>query len=51
MILNANELSPDQKAVIERLIGRRVLDGEAVSVRTFSKLAFLWSGGWKSRKS
>ena len=35
MICNANDLSPDQKAVLETLLGRRVLDGEAVSVRTF----------------
>ena len=35
MICNANELSPDQKAALETLLGRRVQDGEAVSVRTF----------------
>lgn len=36
MICNTNELSPDQKAALETLLGRRVQDGEAVSVRTFS---------------
>ena len=35
MICNAEDLSPDQKAVIETLLGRRVHEGEAVSVRTF----------------
>ena len=35
MICNANDLSPNQKAALETLLGRRVQDGEAVSVRTF----------------
>jgi Asp-tRNA(Asn)/Glu-tRNA(Gln) amidotransferase A subunit family amidase len=35
MICNANDLSPDQKSAIEALLGRRIRDGEAVSVRTF----------------
>ena len=35
MICNAKDLSADQKAVIETLLGRRVQEGEAVSVRTF----------------
>jgi hypothetical protein len=35
MICNASDLSADQKAAIESLLGRRVHDGEAVSVRTF----------------
>jgi hypothetical protein len=35
MICNANDLSPGQKAALETLLGRRVQDGEAVSVRTF----------------
>ena len=35
MICNANDLSPAQKAALETLLGRRVHDGEAVSVRTF----------------
>jgi hypothetical protein len=33
MILEAKDLSPDQKAVIESLLGRRVLGHEAISVR------------------
>ena len=35
MICNARDLSADQKAVIETLLGRRVQEGVAVSVRTF----------------
>ena len=35
MICNAKNLSPDQKAAIETLLGRRVEEDEAVSVRTF----------------
>jgi Asp-tRNA(Asn)/Glu-tRNA(Gln) amidotransferase A subunit family amidase len=35
MICNATDLSPDQKAALEKLLGRRVHDGESVSVRTF----------------
>ena len=35
MICNANDLSPDQKAALETLLGRSVRDSEAVSVRTF----------------
>jgi hypothetical protein len=35
MICNAKDLSADQKAVFESLLGRRVHDGEAVSIRTF----------------
>ena len=35
MICNANDLSPAQKAALETLLGRRVQDGEAISVRTF----------------
>jgi hypothetical protein len=33
MIRNAKDLSPDQKAAIESLLGRRVLENEAISVR------------------
>jgi hypothetical protein len=33
MIHNAKDLSPDQKKAIESLLGRRVLDDEAISVR------------------
>lgn len=33
MIRNAKDLSPDQKAVLETLLGRRILAEEAISVR------------------
>ena len=33
MIRNAKDLLPDQKAAIESLLGRRVLENEAISVR------------------
>lgn len=39
MICNATDLSPDQKAALETLLGRRVHDSEAVSVRTFEPAA------------
>lgn len=35
MIHKARDLSPDQKAAVESLVGRQILDGEAVSVRAF----------------
>ena len=35
MICNAKDLSPDQKAAIETLLGRRIQEDEAVSVRAF----------------
>jgi len=34
VIRNAKDLSIDQKAAIESLLGRRVLENEAISVRT-----------------
>jgi hypothetical protein len=33
MIRNAKDLSPDQTAVIESLLGRLVLEDEAISIR------------------
>jgi hypothetical protein len=33
MIRNAKDLSPDQKTVLESLLGRRTLADEAISVR------------------
>jgi hypothetical protein len=33
MIRNAKDLSPDQRAVIETLLGRHVTENEAISVR------------------
>lgn len=35
MIHKAKDLSPDQKVLIESLLGRRVLEDEAISVRAF----------------
>jgi hypothetical protein len=37
MIRNANDLTPAEKAALETLLGRRVQDGEAVSLRTFEQ--------------
>jgi len=39
VICNAKDLSPDQKAAIETLLGRRIQEDEAVSVRTFEPVA------------
>ncbi len=39
MICNAEDLSPDQQAAVETLLGRRVQAGEAVSVRTFEPVS------------
>jgi hypothetical protein len=39
MIRNAKDLSPDQKAVIESLLGRRVLADEDISVRAIQRPA------------
>jgi hypothetical protein len=35
MIRSAKDLSPDQKAVVESLLGRPLLEGEDISVRAF----------------
>lgn len=35
MIHNAKDLPPDQRAVIERLLGRAVLENETISIRAF----------------
>jgi len=35
MIHKAKDLSPDEKLLIEHLLGRRVLEDEAISVRAF----------------
>jgi hypothetical protein len=36
MIRNAKDLSPDQKAAIEGLLGRRILEDEAISIRAIA---------------
>jgi hypothetical protein len=35
MILTSTELSPSQKAVIEEIVGRKIAENEAVSVRVY----------------
>ena len=35
MIHKAKDLTPDQKAAVESLLGRQILEGEAVSIRAF----------------
>jgi hypothetical protein len=39
MILQAKDLSPDQKTAIESLLGRRVLEDEAISIRAIDPRA------------
>jgi hypothetical protein len=39
MIRSAKDLSPDQKAAIESLLGRRLLESEDISVRAFEPAA------------
>ena len=39
MIHKAKDLSPDEKVLIENLLGRRVLEDEAISVRAFESPA------------
>jgi hypothetical protein len=36
MILQSTELTPNQKAAIEELLGRQLLDRDAISVHTLS---------------
>ena len=38
MIVQSTELSPNQKTAIEELLGRQLLDQEAVSLRAFEPL-------------
>jgi len=35
MILRAEALSPAQKSVIEQILGRQILEAEAISLRAF----------------
>ena len=39
MIRNAKEISTDRKAVIEPLLGRRLLEEEAISIRAIERPA------------
>ena len=36
MILSADALSPAQKSVIEQILGRQILEAEAISLRAFA---------------
>jgi hypothetical protein len=36
MILSAEALSPAQKSVIEQILGRQILEAEAISLRAFA---------------
>ena len=36
MILKADALSPAQKSVIEQILGRQILEAEAISLRAFA---------------
>jgi hypothetical protein len=36
MILNAEELSPAQRSAIEQILGRQILEAEAISLRAFA---------------
>lgn len=37
MILRAEALSPAQKSVIEQILGRQILEAEAISLRAFAQ--------------
>ena len=39
MILSAEALSPTQKSVIEQILGRQILEAEAISLRAFALAA------------
>jgi hypothetical protein len=47
MIRYAKDLSPDQKAVIESILGRHVLEEEAISVRAMSAVPEWLQKAWK----
>lgn len=36
MILSAEALSPEQKSVIEQILGRQIAEAEAISLRAFA---------------
>ena len=45
MIRRTKDLSPDQKTVLESLLGRRILADEAISVRAIGPQSSLNIGG------
>jgi hypothetical protein len=44
MIHNAKDLSPDQKAAIESLLGRRVMEDQAISICAIKPLPYPMNG-------
>jgi hypothetical protein len=48
MIHRAKDLSPEQKVAIESLLGRQVLDDEAISVRAIESPVLF--AGWRRVK-
>ena len=51
MIRNAKDLSPGQKAAIESLLARPVLEDEAISIRAIEPQGSPISGGRNRRRS
>jgi hypothetical protein len=51
MIRNAKDLSLDQKAAVESLLGRRVLENEAISIRAIAPPRSPNSGARNKRRS
>lgn len=49
MIRDAKDLSPGQKAVIESLLGRRVMENEAISIRAIDPPAL--SDQWRREQA
>jgi hypothetical protein len=47
MILNAKDLSPDQRGAIESILGRHVREEEAISVRAISPVPEWLQKAWK----
>ena len=50
MILNAKDLSPDQKLAIESLLGHTIAQDECVSVRTMSRVPDWLDKAWKGAR-
>lgn len=50
MIRNAKDLSPDQKAAIESILGRQVLEEEAISVRAMPSAPEWLQKAWEGAR-
>jgi len=50
MIRSAKDLSPEQKVAIESLLGRHVLEEEAISVRAMSPVPEWLQKAWNGAK-